>query len=198
MITTNTVLDLFSGLGGWSDGFAKEGFQVLGVEIEPEIARLYKHPCVVADVRTLDGARFRDFDVIVGSPPCRDFTQLPDHAVFRNGTIFKWKKPKNPKEGLVNVHAFLDFVKDAEPEFWLMENVPNLRYHLKLEPKCRSKLTRGMQRCFWGNFPAFLVPQDMRIKNKDQHQGKLRSWKRARIPFPVASAFAHACKEALQ
>ena len=68
------VVDFYSGLGGWSDGFAKEGFQVLGVEINEEIAQEYRYPVLVADVRGLNAKMFKDFDVIVGSPPCRDFS----------------------------------------------------------------------------------------------------------------------------
>jgi len=57
---------LFCGLGGWSDGLVMEGFDVLGVEIEEKIAELYKHPCLIIDVRNLPGKMFRDFDLIVG------------------------------------------------------------------------------------------------------------------------------------
>jgi len=53
------ALDLFCGLGGWSDGLAMEGFEVLGVEIEPKITKLYKHDVICADVRTLDGELFK-------------------------------------------------------------------------------------------------------------------------------------------
>ena len=68
------ALDLFCGFGGWSDGLVLEGFEVLGVEIEPEIAELYKHPVIVDDVRNLDPEDFRGYDVIVGSPPCTTLT----------------------------------------------------------------------------------------------------------------------------
>src|SRR4030042_3137648 len=70
------ALDLFSGFGGWSDGLAAEDFEVLGVEIEPKIAALYKHPVIVADVCDLDPNDFRGYDLIVGSPPCRGSIQL--------------------------------------------------------------------------------------------------------------------------
>jgi len=53
------ALDLFCGLGGWSDGLVMEGFEVLGVEINPKIAELYKHPCLIADVRELPGEMFK-------------------------------------------------------------------------------------------------------------------------------------------
>ena len=94
------ALDLYCGLGGWSDGLAAEGFEVMGVEIEPEIAALYKHPVLVEDVRNLAGKQFPKYDLIVGSPPCRDFTRMCDHGLRQDGTYWKWKEPKNPEKGL--------------------------------------------------------------------------------------------------
>jgi len=61
------ALDLFCGLGGWSDGLSIEGFEILGVEINQEIADLYNHPVIVADVRDLNGKDFQGYDLIVGS-----------------------------------------------------------------------------------------------------------------------------------
>jgi len=186
------ALDLFCGLGGWSDGLAMEGFDVLGVEIEEKIAQLYRHPCLVIDVRNLPGKMFRNFDLIVGSPPCRDFTQLLDKGHT------PWKEPKNPERGLTMVNAFLRIVEEAQPKFWLMENVKRLTEHL-LEPKpvFRARIGKGMYRFFWGKFPLFLIPLDM---NKEIYHtdGKLRKWERAKIPLPVARALGRAVKEALK
>jgi len=185
---TIKVLDLFCGLGGWSDGFASEGFEVLGVEIEPKIAKLYKHPVIVADVRTLNGENFKGFDVIVGSPPCRDFTILNDA---------RWKRKKNPQEGLKNIIAFLNFVKKSQPTYWLMENVVGLEKHLDHKPRVsNTKITRYMKRSFWGNFPLFLIPMEQNRGKMRETCGwdKLARWKRARIPFPVAQALARAIK----
>lgn len=182
------VLDWCAGLGGWSDGFASEGFEVLGIEIDPNIARLYKHDVIVADVRTLDGHYFKGFDIIVGSPPCRDFTILNDA---------RWKVKKNPERGLILVHAFLQFVKDAHSRYWLMENVPGLEKHLALKPTVRNAmLTRYMKRHFWGHFPPFQVPMEMTRGKMREGSGwpKLTKWKRARIPLPTARALAKAVK----
>jgi len=195
------ALDLFCGLGGWSDGLAMEGFEVLGVEIEPEIAGLYKHPVMVADVRDLNGKDFQDYDLIVGSPPCRDFSEI--------GRVFGhlWKNPPNPKQGLTMIHAFLRIVEEAKPTYWLMENVSYLTRFLDLKPRVETYLSPSMKRCFWGNFPAFLVSKDYekprflkRTKKgmrRAVYVGKHEQWKRAQIPLPIARALGRAIREAL-
>lgn len=190
------ALDLFCGLGGWSDGLVMEGFDVVGVEIEPKIAMLYKHRCMVADVRELNGEGFRGFDLIVGSPPCRDFSMLSSLA-------FRWKKPLDVDNGLSMVNAFLRIVEEAHPKFWLMENVKGLVEHLNLKPRCYPRLAHNMKRVFWGEFPQFLIPTDANHecgrKAPDRHKWignkVLASWCRAKIPLPVARALGRAIKE---
>ena len=198
------ALDLFCGLGGFSDGLALEGFEVLGVEIEPKIAKLYKHPVIVADVMSLNPEDFRGYDLIVGSPPCRDFSQIG--VLFRK----RWKSPPDPEgKGMELVNAFVRFVKVAEPRFWLMENVPRLqKYYEPAKVDCFIGAT--MRRCFWGNFPPFLIPRDYnkgqfteRKANFTRYPKDLlsHSWissaQRARIPLPVARALGKAIREAL-
>ncbi|MBA7712907.1 hypothetical protein ES703_121900 [subsurface metagenome] len=194
------VLDLFCGLGGWSDGFASEGYEVLGVEIDPKIANLYKHPVIVADVRTLNGEMFKGFDVIVGSPPCRDFSDL---ARFLGHT---WKRPPDPEgDGMSKINGFLRIVKESQPKYWLMENVKQLQKYIGSAEVCSYLGVKHMFRCFWGCFPAFLIPQDAsKIVYKSHWHGKrptitgdggpLKSWQVAKIPFPVARALAEAIK----
>lgn len=191
------ALDLFCGLGGWSDGLALEGFNVLGVEIEPKIAKLYKHKVIVADVRDLDGKDFHGYDLIVGSPPCRDFSMLAPLA-------FRWKKPLDVKNGLSMVKAFLRIVEEAEPKFWLMENVKGLVEHLSLKPQCYPRLAHNMKRVFWGEFPHFLIPTDSKHecgrKAPDRHKWignkVLASWHRAKIPLSVSRALGQSIKNA--
>lgn len=185
------ALDCFSGLGGWSDGLATEGFDVLGIEIEPKIADLYKHRVIVADFTTLNPKDFTGYDLIVGSPPCRNFTKM---------NRFKhWKVPADPEgEGMRLVNAFLRFVEAAKPTYWLMENVPGLERYLKAKPVCRARLSRTMVRCFWGTAPSFLVPSERGRRNIYDIQGPLRAWERAKIPMPVARALGAAVRQALE
>lgn len=185
------ALDLFCGLGGWSDGLAMEGFEILGVDINQEIADLYKHPVICEDVRNLDPQDFKEYDLIVGSPPCRDFSNW-----VRAGYKF-WKNPPDPEAGLELVHYFLDFIDVAEPKYWLLENNPNLRYYLDIPPRQITRLTKGKRRAFWGNYPAFLLPRDFSHPLHDDARGPYRSWYRAIIPLPTARALGRAVASAL-
>jgi len=194
-------LDCFAGLGGASEGFAKEEFECLGIEIEPKIAKLYPYDVIVADMKTLDGKNFKGFDVIWGSPPCRDFSILGKMCGK------KWKIPPDPERGLILVNAFLKFVKDAEPTFWYMENVWRVREFIELKPRATVYFNKGKRHCLWGNFPATLIPCVNKVfytkkspsgfRSSIYNCDKLRSWKIAKIPLPCSQAFAQACKEAL-
>lgn len=199
------ALDLFCGLGGWSDGLVSEGFEVLGVEIEPKIAELYKHPCLIADVRELDGRMFKVFDLIVGSPPCRDFSNIG------NMWGHTWKRPPDPKgEGMSLVNGFTRVVEEAQPKFWLMENVPNLQNYIGSAIVETYLGIKHMKRCFWGNFPPFLIPRSNKFvyeghwdknpkrRNRPKSDHVLNKWERAKIPLPISTALGKAVKEALQ
>lgn len=115
------AVDLFCGLGGWTDGLLAEGYDVIGFDIErheywvpeetggedggrkgtkpvanrgwtqgcavslgmegaaaaPRTRKLaYPAQLVVQDVLTLDGAQFRDADLIVASPPCQEYSYM--------------------------------------------------------------------------------------------------------------------------
>ena len=193
------ALDLYCGLGGWSDGLAKEGFEILGVEIESHIAELYKHPVIVSDVRDLARSTFKGYDLIVGSPPCRDFTKIPD-VRYKEGKGYRitpWKEPKNPERGLELVHAFLRIVEEAKPTYGVMENVTGLTKYLDLKPTMITRLGKGMKRAFWGHFPPFFVIRDYSLKPKQDIQGKLRRWERAKIPIAFSRALGKAVRNAI-
>ncbi len=192
--TEMKFLDCFQGKAGATEGFHREGFECVGIEIDSEIAKFGKTygDVIVADMKTLNGENFKGFNVIWGSPPCREFSQ------FAESFSYRWKKPRNINDGLELVNCFLNFVKDANPKIWIMENVPNLEKYLKIKPRFTARIKPSMKRSFWGNFPNLLTPcfDDGRII---WHiQGKLRSWERAKIPLPCSQAFAKACKEALE
>lgn len=72
-------IDLFSGLGGWAEGFLAEGWDCVGFDIErhryPD-GRGYPAQLVLQDVLTLHGSQFQDADIIVASPPCQFFSRM--------------------------------------------------------------------------------------------------------------------------
>jgi site-specific DNA-cytosine methylase len=70
------AIDLFCGLGGWTEGLLAEGYYVVGFDIEQHVYGDHRYPAqlVVQDVLTLHGSQFRDAALIVASPPCQGYS----------------------------------------------------------------------------------------------------------------------------
>jgi DNA (cytosine-5)-methyltransferase 1 len=67
------------------------------------------------DLRTLDLKTLpEDISVVVGSPPCTEFSFANRGG---NGDV---------AEGVKDVVRFLEIVRHVEPDFWIMENVPRV------------------------------------------------------------------------
>lgn len=73
-MTRPRLLDLFSGAGGCSAGYAAAGFEVTGVDIAPHPS--YPFEFVQADVLDIlaDREYLDQFDAFAASPPCQAFT----------------------------------------------------------------------------------------------------------------------------
>lgn len=76
------LLDLFCGAGGAGEGYARAGFRVVGVDLDPKPLRHNPHECYVGDaLDVLDtllagdmwqSYRLCDFSVLRASPPCQE------------------------------------------------------------------------------------------------------------------------------
>ena len=70
------AIDLFCGLGGWTEGLLAEGYYVVGFDIERHQYGEHRYPAqmVQQDVLTLHGSQFKDATLIVASPPCQAYS----------------------------------------------------------------------------------------------------------------------------
>ncbi|HTP54856.1 MAG TPA: DNA cytosine methyltransferase [Thermoplasmata archaeon] len=131
MVRQLTSADLFSGAGGLTEGFRQSGFEVLasldnwGPAAETHRRNFPSTETFHADILEFDPSEIPRVDVLIGSPPCTEFSysNRGGHGDLALGMRF--------------VLRFLRFVHDVKPRYWAMENVPRLaqslppRIHLK-------------------------------------------------------------------
>nr|WP_312983721.1 DNA cytosine methyltransferase [Clostridioides sp.] len=119
------VIDLFSGCGGLSLGFIKDGYVVKkAVEYDSSIANTYKlnHPeveVIVDDIKNIDQTGLfakGDADVIIGGPPCQGFSMAG--ARIRDGFM-------GDTRNFLFKHYF-NVVKTVKPKVFVMENVKGI------------------------------------------------------------------------
>lgn len=84
------LLDLFCCAGGAGVGYVRAGFDVVGVDLEPQPN--YPLPFIQADALTLDPRFLSFFDAIHASPPCQSYSDLAK----RNGNAHEWPRLIEP------------------------------------------------------------------------------------------------------
>ena len=118
------MIDLFAGVGGLSLGFEQAGFKViLANEYDRSIANAYtkNHPnstMIVEDIRKLPlEETFEQYrghiTVVAGGPPCQGYSQKGQRKSIHDERNFLFR-------------YFVNVVRVVEPQYFIMENVPNL------------------------------------------------------------------------
>ena len=123
-----TLIDLFAGCGGISEGFSKVGFNVISaVEFDPQIAKTLKknHPntkVLIDDICEIDSKDLLNgcssIDVIAGGPPCQGFS-MAGRRIRNSGAFLN-----DPRNNLFK--EFYRIVSDIRPKIFIMENVPGI------------------------------------------------------------------------
>ena len=169
------VIDLCCGLGGWARGFLDAGWEVIGFDVEP---LPYPGKLVMQDVRTLDGRRFRNADLIVASPPCQEFSRLDQ----------PWTRPTaNPNPDLSIVEACQRIARESGVPL-VMENVRGAQRFLG-----RAEWKWG-SRYLWGDGVPLLRPSNVAMPVGDKKYlhapSAMRPHLRSLIPYLLARFIA--------
>jgi DNA (cytosine-5)-methyltransferase 1 len=131
-------IDLFSGVGGLTEGLRKAGFQTeYAFEIDELASKAYnlnhtETEVITEDIRNVNTEEIRQklngetIHLLAGCPPCQGFS-----------SIRRLNKPM-PVDDERNtlIDQFVRFVEDLRPYTFMMENVPGLALH---ESFCRTK-----------------------------------------------------------
>ncbi|OAO31465.1 hypothetical protein AXY37_06190 [Mammaliicoccus lentus] len=141
------VIDLFSGVGGFSTGFKNEGYDiVLANEIDPMIAESFKYNhkstlMINADIKEFAlnteqlinnnlkkiDSKFRqdeikqklsNIDIIIGGPPCQGFSMAGSRIRKHKDFI------EDPRNYLFKY--YFRILQKFEPEYFVFENVQGL------------------------------------------------------------------------
>lgn len=120
-----TVVDLFSGAGGLSEGFRQAGFTIVaGSDYDPDAMSTYatnfpEARAIWGNIRSpevkeqiLDAAAHAT--VLVGGPPCQAFSQVRNHS----------RVIDDPRNSLYR--EFIDVLQQSCPPAFLVENVTGM------------------------------------------------------------------------
>jgi DNA (cytosine-5)-methyltransferase 1 len=102
------LLDLFCCAGGAAVGYHRAGFDVVGVDIDPQPN--YPFEFIQADALTLDEAFLRSFDAIHASPPCQSYSDLAK----RNKNAHKWPRLVEPVRDMLTRTGLPFIIENVE------------------------------------------------------------------------------------
>ena len=121
-----TAIDLFSGCGGLTTRLIQANISVkYAVEIDSKISQVYEvnHPevnMINDDITNITDEAFKkigeEINLVAGCPPCQGFTKINRNNKNKN---------YNDKRNLL-IEEFYRAIKNINPEFIMMENVPEI------------------------------------------------------------------------
>lgn len=166
--TKPRLLDLFCCAGGAGVGYSQAGFEVVGVDINPQPN--YPLAFIQVDALSLDRKFIALFDAVHASPPCQAYSDLAK----RNRNADEWPQLIDPVRDLL-IETGLPYV---------IENVDGapLRDPVVLCGTMFPGLRVLRHRLFEANFPIAQPPHGKHPKvhtfdRRKSHFGKTNEWK---------------------
>jgi len=188
------VIDLFSGLGGFSQAFVDRGHNVKRYDFDPKFSDIpFTRTVDVFDLTPID---IEGADIILASFPCNHFSPMSSH--------YHWPKmqpTKETREVIKSLKEILLLIARANPRYWILENPVGLMRRAIGKPAMLTHWAAWGSKWLkpthlWGNLP----PIDWKSKNgckwekaprgskKGVQDGKTSSAIRALIPYEFSLA----------
>lgn len=149
------LLDLYCGAGGCSEGYRRAGFEVEGVDIEPQPH--YRFKFHQHDALAFLAAHGAKYDAIHASPPCKRFSS----AARRNGHASKHPDLLSPtRDALVRLGV---------P--WVIENVGDAPMRPVAVQLCGLMFGLGVFRHRWFESSSVLLFAPRHVPHGDRRVG---------------------------
>jgi len=126
-----TLVDLFCGAGGISEGFRQASFEsLLGIDCDQWSVKTYEKyhgeaiQCKVEELKVstiMKKIGGREITVLAGGPPCQAFSTIACAKLKSMGRSTNTEHPLNKL-----YKEFFRLVKGLSPKFFVMENVPRM------------------------------------------------------------------------
>lgn len=159
-------IDLFSGVGGLTQGLKKAGFRTThALEIDEIASKAYKlnhkHTQIITkDIRNVDtqeikdGLKGKSIHLLAGCPPCQGFSSIR--------RLNKPEPVKDERNSLIK--EYVRFVKELMPYTFMMENVPGLSLDSSFDWALKELEEAGYFKPDWKvvNVKDYGVPQSRR------------------------------------
>lgn len=188
-------LDLFSGLGGFSEAFLDRGWNVIRIDNDDRFKDVPN--TIIGNIRHLPLKRNLKPNILLMSPPCNCFSVasigkywIDDHIPMNERTV----------QALRLVGWALDAVDYLKPKYWVLENPMGMLRKILGKPKVHTYFAswgelRLKPTNLWGRFPPNMIwprPEkwiEAKRGSTTGTQGMEDSNLKAKIPYKLSEAF---------